>query len=67
MFIYIRKVKKYINENKKKLNGKDNNNEIKNFGKWIGTQQLNCNKNKVNIIKDKNIKTIGGICNIRKI
>jgi superfamily II DNA or RNA helicase len=48
------KVKEYINENHKRPNSNDKNNEIKQMGKWIQSQQQNYKKKK-NIMKQKEI------------
>jgi len=46
--IHKRRVKKYIDENKKRPSTHDNNNDIKILGNWIDTQLKNYTKKKRN-------------------
>jgi len=50
----LQKVINYINENNKRPSMVNKNIDIKNLGKWIGTQQTNY-KNKINIMSNQEI------------
>ena len=50
----LQKVINYINENNKRPSMVNKNIDIKNLGKWIGTQQTNY-KNKINIMSNEEI------------
>ena len=50
----LSKVKKYLNQNKKKPSGSDKDSKIKTLGTWISIQQQNYKKNG-SIISNKNI------------
>jgi hypothetical protein len=52
----LEKVKKYIDDNKKRPSSESKNNMIKQLGYWISNQQKNYVKEQC-IMKDKNIRT----------
>ena len=49
----LKKVKEYIDENKKRPSNKDKDKEIKQLGCWIGTQQANLKKKEHNMKDDE--------------
>jgi mevalonate pyrophosphate decarboxylase len=53
----LNKIKKYIDENKKRPSKRDKNLEIKKYGQWISNQQINYSKNEY-IMKNQDIKKL---------
>jgi hypothetical protein len=54
-FIYLEKVKKYLDDNNKRPSSSDNNDEIKFLGSWIVRQIKNYSKNE-QLMENKNIR-----------
>jgi hypothetical protein len=53
----LEKIKKYIDDNKKRPSNNDTNVKIKSYAKWIGTQQINYPK-KEQIMKNDKIRKL---------